>query len=156
MSLEVQLPRRGLRFPTTCAACAAPATGEVRLFEYQPWDAVHVPICSACRTGVFAGLLLRRAAVLALGTAGALAAQELLPGWLVRTFPTAEKLRAVFQFFWIGGAFLGAMPAVVLSLFVWPADIDVSLNKQTVTFECQNEAWAEALRLLNTKADDDE
>lgn len=155
MSVEVQLPRRGLRFPSSCAACGEPATGEVRLFEYRPWDAVHVPVCAPCRTKVFSGLLVRRALVVAFGTAGALVAQEVLPGWLLRTFPTAEALGPAFQFFWVGGAFLGAMPVVLVVQFLWPARIDVSLNKGTVTFTCANEAWADELQRLNVKPDDD-
>ncbi|MDP1920291.1 MAG: hypothetical protein Q8L14_28865 [Myxococcales bacterium] len=155
MSVEVQLPRRGLRFPSSCAACGERATSEVRLFEYRPWDSVHVPVCGPCRTKVFIGLLVRRVLVVAFGTAGALVAQELLPGWLLHTFRTAEALRPTFQFFWVAGAFVGAMPVVLLVQFLWPARIDVSLNKGTVTFTCLNEAWADELQRLNVKADDD-
>ncbi len=156
MSVEVKLPRRGLRFPTSCAACGERATSEVPLFENRPWDYVHVPVCVPCRTKVFVGLLVRRLLVVAFGTAGALVAQELLPGWLLRTFPAAaEALSPAFEFFWVGGAFLGAMPVVLVGQFLWPARIDVSLNKGTVTFTSMNEAWADELQRLNVKADDD-
>lgn len=54
--------------------------------------------------------------VVASGTAGALVAQ-VLPGWLLPTFQ-ATDLRPAFQFFWVGGAFLGAMPVVLVGQFL--------------------------------------
>ncbi len=155
MTVELDLPRRGLRFPTSCASCGDRAAVEVRLFEYQPWDCVHVPVCAPCRTKVVVGLVVRRLLVLAFGTAGALVAQEVVPGWLLRTFSWAEKVSPAFQFFWVAGAFVGAMPVVLVSQFLWPAPIDVSLSKKTVTFTCLNEAWAEELRALNARPEDD-
>jgi len=154
-SLDVILPRQGIRFPSTCAACSAPASVEVRLFEYKPWDAVHVPVCAACRPKVFVGLVVRRLAVLSVATAGALAAQELFPGWLLSVFPAAEKARALFPLLWIVGALVTGVPVLALSVYVWPAAIDVSLDKVLVTFESHNAPWAEELRRLNRVPDDE-
>jgi hypothetical protein len=126
----------------------------VRLFEYQPWDAVHVPVCAACRPKLLGGVLLRRGVILALATAGAIAVQELGPAWLVATVPAAERARALFQFLWVAGAFLGGFPAAIVLHVIWPPRLDVSLNKKTVTFECLDEAWAAELGRLNTRPED--
>lgn len=155
MSVDVELPRSRLRFPTTCPSCGAPATAEVRLFQYQPWDAVHVPVCPACKPKLFGGLVLRRVVILALATAGAIAAQELLPGWLVATFPDAERARSLFQFLWVAGAFVGGFPAAIVFHVLFPPRLDVSLDKKTVTFECLDEAWAAELERLNARPDDE-
>lgn len=153
---DVELPRRGVKLPPSCARCSARPTREAWLFEYKPWDGVHVPVCEACWLPVQGGLVLRRLLVLGAATAGAIVAQELFPDWLVRVAPATESARALFEFLWVPGGVLGALPLGLLFHFVWRPRIDVTLRPRTVTFECGNEPWAAELRRLNPEPEDGE
>ncbi|MBL8923485.1 MAG: hypothetical protein JNJ54_31820 [Myxococcaceae bacterium] len=125
----------------------------MRLFHYQPWDPLYVPVCAACGPKLLSGLLLRRGVTLALATAGAIAAQALGPAWLVETFPEAVQARSLFQFLWVGGASLGGFLAALVFHVLWPPRLDLSMTRRTVTFECEDRAWAAELARLNARPD---